>query len=372
MLTRAQFVTFLTARDYFIYLGAPSRVRTQSSMLPVVNAVVVFEAAGTGANLLILIQAIGLVPTAKKIKYAAALTQLYNSFPNPVYVTVNPFTLHVIAAPGIGVIRSNNVPSHQTDAILALQQLNVFVAGQTLLQSLCAEVVAGHRVGIGDAAGTASGGNECAIVNGMPDDYLTDLAGALIGNFGVVGNCIGLAMTAMGHAPAVAAGASYTWLQTQINNTPIYRLQGVPSVIASSTTWGVNWINAATLRSWVEATAVFPAGVALAAVDDAKLVIGMVLNAGATRSIGGHTRARWNASNLTSAGTARPPYIGLGHELIHALHNMRGEQPGVENGLTTPLYEYLCVGLGAFAAFPNTENALRAGAGVALRPYYTP
>lgn len=372
MLTRAQFVTFLKARNRFIYLGAPTFGRTQSAMIPVVNAVAAFGVAGTGANLLQLIQAIGNLPTMKKGKHANALTQLYNSFPNSIYVTVNPFTLHTALAYGIGVVRSTNEPSHQTDAVLALLQLDGLVHGQTLLQNLCAEVLAGHRVAIGDAAGTISGGNECQIIQGMPDDYLTDLAAALVGDFNQVGACIVRAMTKLGHAPAVAGVASFTWLQNRINNTPVYQLQGAPSVTLSSVTYGMNWISVATLQNWVNGTAVFPAGVALAAVDAAKVVIGTVLNAGATKGIGGHTRARWNASNLTSAGTARPSYIGLGHELIHALHNMRGKQPGVENGTTTALYEYLCVGLGPFAGLPNTENALRAGAGVAPRPYYAP
>ena len=372
MITRAQFVTYLNAINRFIHLGGPTFGRTQSAMIPVVNAVHAFELANTGANLLAVILAIANLPPAKKMKYANALTQLYNSFPNPIYVTVNPFTLHTVNAPGIGVVRSQMVPSHQTDAVLALRQLDGFAAGRTLLQDLCAEVVAGHRVAIADAVGTASGGNECAIVSGMPDDYLTDLAAALAGNNNAVGACIGQAMTNLGHAPAVAAGASFTWLQNQINNTPVYQLQGAPNVTPSSATYGANWIAAATLQNWVNGATVFPAGVALAAVDAAKVVIGTVLNAGANRSIGGHTRARWNASNLTSAGIPRPPYIGLGHELIHALHNMRGEQPGVENGTTTALYEYLCVGLGSFAGLPNTENALRAGAAVPLRPYYAP
>ncbi|BFG80384.1 hypothetical protein PTKU46_84180 [Paraburkholderia terrae] len=370
MLTRAQFVTHLSAVNKWIYLGGPSFARTQSAMLPVVNAVAQFNLAGTGANLLALIQAIGALPLATKVKYANALTQLYGSFPNPIYVTVNPFSLHVAMAAGIGVVRSNNVPSHQVDAVLALQSLDNFAAGNTLLDDLCNEVAAGHRVGIADAVGTASGGNECAIVNGMPDDYQTDLAAALNGTFNAVGPCIGTAMTALGHVPALVG--SYTWLETQIDNMPVYQLQGAPSVVPSSTTHGASWISVATLQSWVGGHTVFPAGVLPAAVDDAKLVIGAVLAAGATRGIGGHTRVRWNASNLTSAGTARPPFIGLGHELIHALHNMRGNQPGAENGTTTALYEYLCVGLGPYAAFPNTENALRAGAGVALRPYYAP
>src|SRR5690606_32408926 len=112
VLTRAQFVTHLQNRNRWVYLGGPSRVRTQSSMIPLVNAVAAFGAAATGANLLQVIQAIGNLPAAKKTKYANALTNLYNSFPNPIYVTVNPFTLHTGIANGIGVVRSAAVPSH--------------------------------------------------------------------------------------------------------------------------------------------------------------------------------------------------------------------------------------------------------------------
>ena len=373
MITQAQFVAFLTTRNRFIYFGAPTFGRTQSSMIPVVNAVAAFGAAGTGANLLALIQVIGNLSVASKLKYANALTQLYNSFPNPVYITVNPFALSIAAVAGIGVVRSPNVASHQTDAVLALQQLHGFGTGNTLLQDICNEVNAAHRISVADAVGTFSGGNECQIVNGMPDDYQTDIAAALIGNHAAVGGCIGLAMTAMGHPPGAAGGASFAWLETQINNTPVYQLQGAPNMVPSSTTYGANWISQATLQDWVNGVNAFPAGLPPLQVNAAMLVIGLVLNAGATRSGGGHTRVRWNASNLTSAGLPRPPYIGLGHELIHAWHNMRGEQPGSENGTTTPLYEYLCVGLGPFAALANnTENALRGGAGVALRPYYAP
>lgn len=375
MITRAQFVTHLNAVNRFIYLGGPSHFRTQSTMIPVVNAVQAFQLANTGANMLILMQSIGNLPTAKKTKYANALTPLYNSFPAAIYVTVNPFAVHLAVTNGIGVARSTAVSSHQTDAVLALEQLDAFAAGHNLLQSLCAEVVSvanptGHRVAIADAVGTASGGNECATAGGMPDDYLTDLAAALVGNDAAVGGLIGQAMTAMGHAPAVLA--SFTWLENQIDNTPVYQLQGIPNAVLSSTTYGANWISAATLQNWVTGATAFPAGVAGPAVGAARTVIGTALNPGATRNAGGNTRVRWNASNLTSAGTVRPPFIGLGHELIHGLHNMRGEQPGSENGTNTVLYEYLCVGLGPWAGQPNTENALRAGAAIPLRPYYAP
>jgi hypothetical protein len=137
MLTRAQFVTQLQAIDRFIYLGAPSPIRKQSSMLPVVNAVNAFALAPTGPNLLLIIQAIGGLAAAKKTKYANALTALYNSFP-AITVTTPPFACHIGNVPnGIGVAFSAAVPSHQTDAVLALRQLDTIAPGQALLQAIC-------------------------------------------------------------------------------------------------------------------------------------------------------------------------------------------------------------------------------------------
>jgi hypothetical protein len=68
MLTRAQFITALEQINRFIYLGAPSRIRTQSSMIPVVNAVAAFALAQTGANLFAVMQAINGLPPAKRMK----------------------------------------------------------------------------------------------------------------------------------------------------------------------------------------------------------------------------------------------------------------------------------------------------------------
>jgi hypothetical protein len=309
-------------------------------------------------------------------EYNNALNALYASFPNVVYVTVNPFAVNVppAVAAGIGVPRSNIAPSHQTDAVLALRQLDSFGAGRGLLQAICMEIAnKGHRCGIRDAHGTFSGGNECAITvsaQGQVDDYRTQLTVALNSNRGAVGGCIAAAMTALGHPPGAGA-ASFTWLVGQIDAMPILQLLGLPNAIPSSNVHGQQWISAATLINWVNNNAQYPAPLTGQQRIDAEIVLGAVLYGGRVPNLGGHTTVSWNASNLTAAGVARPPYIGLGHELIHALHNQRGEQPGNENGTTTTvLYEYLCVGLGPFAALPNTENALRAAVGIALRPSY--
>lgn len=369
MLTGAQFTTQLRQINRYVYLGGPSRARTQSSMLPTLNAINTFAGAQTGANLLAVMQAIENVPAPKKIQYANALNALYASFPSPIYVTVGPFTLNLVMVAGIGVPRSVNVHSHQTDAVIALHTLDGFVAGHNLLVALCQEVANGHRVGVTDASNTASGGNECAGLTYPSSAHRTQLIDALVNNHGAVGARIAAAMTNMGHAPAVAG--SYAWLEAQIDATPIYGLRGLPNVVASSTVHGPSWISAATLQGWVSNTAQFPAPLVAPADADAVLVLGAVLHAGKVHNAGGNTRVNWNAANLSTLAY-RPPYIGLAHELVHALHNQRGDQAGFDTATTTGvLYEYQCVGLGSFVNEPISENTVRAGApGVAQRDRY--
>jgi hypothetical protein len=369
MLSVAQFTTALQQTYPNIYLGGPSPVRTQSSMLPVLNAVGTYNGAATGANLLAVMDAINNAPMAKKTKYANPLNALYVSFQSPIYVTVNPFTINLVPAQGIGVPMSQDVPSHQTDAVIALRTLDGFAAGHNLLDALCHEVVNGNRVGIADAYRTMSGGNECAGQAAMSSNHRTQLAAALSTNHGAVGACIGAAMTNMGHAPA--ALGSYNWLEAQIDAMPIYQLVGLPNVTPSSNVHGAGWISAATLQAWVTNAAQFPTGLGAAAVADSVLVLSAVLHPRRVRNPGGHSRVHWDAANQ-SAVAPRPPYIGLAHELVHALRDQRGEQPGFDtNTPTGVLYEYLCVGLGPFAGEPITENTVRAGAlGVAPRLQY--
>ncbi|HET9959589.1 MAG TPA: M91 family zinc metallopeptidase [Polyangiaceae bacterium] len=370
MLTRAEFVNELTRTNRDIYLGAPSKVRTQSSMLATVNAVAAFEASGTGANLLALMRTVGAVPQVKKNRYTNALNALYQSFPSPIYVTMNPLTISLAMVNGIGVPRSNNVPSHQVDVLLALQELHNTGSGNALLAAICAEVNKGgngNRVAIGDAVGTMSGGNECQIVGKPPDDYQTELAAALVGDHSKVGAKIDQALTKMGKR------GQYEWLQERINNEPIWQLQGEPSTVGSASVNGNNWISVEMLKSWTERRSSFPAPLKAGRASDAQVVLGAILHPGATPGPGGSTKVRWSAANLMAAGAARPPCVGLAHELVHALHNMRGDQPGNDNGHpTTALFEYICVGLGPWHDEPNTENAVREGIPCTRRPYYAP
>jgi hypothetical protein len=347
-------------------------------MAPVVDAVGAYHAAPTGDTMLQLITAIRDIPPAKKMKYQQSLNALYATFPRTIYVTSEPsFALSIVPSPGVGVPLSHNVPSHQLDAVLALQELHNTNAGRALLRDIVTNTTANNpnttqgnprRVAVKDAVGTASGGNECQIVHGMPDDYRTPLCVALSTDHNRAGTEIGRAMTSLTHAPA--AQGSFDWLQDAINAMPIYELEGLPNTERSSTQRGNNWISAAVLEDWVTNNN-FPQGLDAARLGDAQVALGAVLADGAGQGIGGHSQVRWSASNTMVLGQQRPSFIGLGHELIHAYHNQLGDQLGSDNGTAdTALFEYQCVGLGHFAGTEHTENGLRDSAGLPPRDRY--
>jgi hypothetical protein len=163
---------------------------------------------------------------------------------------------------------------------------------------------------------------------------------------------------------------SYARLQGAINAMPVPNIQGVPSAVPSSNVHGVNWISAAMLTAWVTNAAPFPSPFAGQVATDAVLVLGCVLYPGAAANAGTATLVKWNYANQSALGF-RPPHIGLAHELVHALHNQRGDQAGYDtNTPTGVLYEYQCVGLGSFAGGAISENTVRVGAGMGLRNRY--
>jgi hypothetical protein len=69
---------------------------------------------------------------------------------------------------------------------------------------------------------------------------------------------------------------------------------------------------------------------------------------------------RRDTADPLDLNSTRPPAIGLAHELIHAMHNAYGTQPGLQiNEYSTMLAELLCVGLGPFNTAAISENAIR-------------
>jgi hypothetical protein len=334
-----------------------------------VNAVAAYNAAANPANLLQVYIEMGNLPAPKKIRYANAIAALQASMPHPVYVTANPFTLHTAPAAGIGVMRAQAPDlGHQTDAILGLRQLHGVAQGAALLGAICNLIDALHRVGV--QPWNLQQTNNCFSQNG--DDAKTNLALALEFQHGAAGAAILSALNTLGHGPP----GGHAWLSTQIDNCPIYTLQGVPSVVPSSTTHGAGWVTAQMIQDWIGGVAVFPAPLAGQAAEDAAVVLGTVLRTGATANPGCHSGVRWSVRSIQFTDTngvvqPRPPYIALGHELIHAFHNISGNQAGHEIGTySRVLYEYDCVGLGPWAGGAHTENGLRAGAGLPARLCY--
>jgi hypothetical protein len=342
-------------------------------MAPVVNAIDAYNANQTGGRMLQLITAIRDIPREKKDKYQHALNGLYNSFPDDIYVTA-PFALAIGTSPlGIQIHRSDNRGSHQVDTVLALQELDNTAAGRALVRDIVTNTAPNQITHHGQprlvSVTATARGNRCTAVN--PDDGLTRLAAALQNGRGDdVSTEIREAMTSLGHNPA--APGSYDWLQNQINSTPIYELDGVPSTQPSSTQHGNDWISAAMLQEWVTNNN-FPTGLSTQLNNDAEVVLGTALARGARPGEGTHSRVNWSASNtMSTMGQQRPSYIGLGHELIHAYHNQRGEQPGREDRANAVLGEYAAVGLGPFQGATHTENGLRQSANLPARDRYNP
>jgi hypothetical protein len=81
---------------------------------------------------------------------------------------------------------------------------------------------------------------------------------------------------------------------------------------------------------------------------------------------GTRTAVYWNPNILAAPDGARPPFIALAHELIHAMQNLRGtayKDTRKEEFSTVGLYDYK-------NKRKRNENAIRAEHGIALRTSY--
>jgi len=72
-----------------------------------------------------------------------------------------------------------------------------------------------------------------------------------------------------------------------------------------------------------------------------------------------------NSRRQLTSGSDNPPFIGLAHELIHALHGLNGEKKG-----RTDEEENRTVGVDKYARENICENALRAAAKLPRRNQY--
>ncbi len=88
--------------------------------------------------------------------------------------------------------------------------------------------------------------------------------------------------------------------------------------------------------------------------------------ANACNGTGTVTQLIWNPNSMATPTGARPPFIGLAHELIHSLYSLKGE-----GFLDTMSEENRTVGLGEHVNTREiTENKIRAEHGIKERDVY--
>ena len=360
MQTDAQFMAAINATN--THYSANS-----SSLTPVVAALAQYNAgaANDSGNLWTLFLAIAAIPEGKKQKYSNALYGLVNVV---YFYPPNLLTLNNVAN-GIAITRHNGRGSHIADAVLALMQLDACPVGHNFLTEICTSIqTTGQRVAIKgwDAQQT----NKCAVVGGMGDHAKSRIALDIEFNQAMAGATINACMVAAGQ------GGNYAWLSTSIDNLPIYDIIGIPSIVQSQTTNGAGWVSAAMIQDWVNGITVFPAPLGNLQAKNAAKCLATVLYPYTATGAGMHSVVMWDPTSTTFTDTTgtvqqKTPYISLAHEMIHAYHNINGKQSGHEIGTySRVLFEYLCMGLGAWTLEPYSENTIRASANIPLRVCY--
>jgi Effector protein len=85
---------------------------------------------------------------------------------------------------------------------------------------------------------------------------------------------------------------------------------------------------------------------------------------------------KWDPIHTKTPDGARPPFIGLAHELVHAYHNLKGDSTLIADDrfdgseAATKNDEMRVVGLRGFEKEPISENRIRHEHGVAYRSSY--
>ena len=81
---------------------------------------------------------------------------------------------------------------------------------------------------------------------------------------------------------------------------------------------------------------------------------------------GTQTLIKYNHNTIATPDGSRPNFIGLAHELVHALHNLNGDASS-----NTAEEEYRTVGIGKFANEEICENSIRVEHNVPRRMVYS-
>ncbi len=90
----------------------------------------------------------------------------------------------------------------------------------------------------------------------------------------------------------------------------------------------------------------------------------------ASDGTGAVSSIKWDPRNCDTPDGARPPFIGLAHELIHAWHNLAGDSHVIGGDDAKKLDEMRVVGLKGYEYLPISENRIRKEHNVAYRSAY--
>ena len=82
--------------------------------------------------------------------------------------------------------------------------------------------------------------------------------------------------------------------------------------------------------------------------------------------VGTVTAVKYNPNTIITPDGSRPNFIGLAHELVHAMHNLAGDASAIAN-----LEEFRTVGINDFADEAICENTIRAEHKIPLRKVYS-
>jgi Effector protein len=264
------------------------------------------------------------------------------------------------APQGIGISNDGvaGYPNFYNQVSAALQSINAHAVGQALITGIIQRRTQNQKYMSIKPPRNGGDANEAQSLGG--DDARTALAKAIgSDDYAAAVEIVRVALNGSGHQN------DYNWLATQLNAVPRYTLQG--NVAAGAGNYGILALD---VERWLQRDRPLfnpfrdPE---LAFIQNALQVVVAGLNRQAPGS-GSHSVVFWNPTKTTGtlstgAPNQRPAFVGLAHEMIHAYHNLHGTQLSWSEDSShssTVLYEYMCVGLGPWAAAATpTENAIR-------------
>ncbi len=86
---------------------------------------------------------------------------------------------------------------------------------------------------------------------------------------------------------------------------------------------------------------------------------------------GAQSAIRWNPQSTLTPDGERPPFVGLGHELVHSMHNANGTTIPSAGDTGKQDDEHQATGIGNYADSRLTENGIREEHGLPRRDTYS-